>query len=723
MHAYLLSIITFMLVNLSVLGCGSDNGVFSFRLNDPPSNPSITINTPADGSTLGLTNDCSEAEGLQIPVLADTRLAENTEVTVRVGDSTSISTVVAAGNIDVCIDVPSDAQNIVVTVEASPEGSATVSDTATIATDTMPPDTEVAPVDPTTQVAITGRREGIVSFTWDDVPDNGVPLQSYEIRCARQPLTNEFDWDEASDIQVELQSTPSLSGSHTENVNGFKVGIDYYCLIRGKDVNAALTPLPAVLSTDVTINIPFMTTKITPANALSLTGAAALGDVNGDGIDDFIVGSSNASLNEPKFGEGEAYLFFGTETPAAKLQEDVRFVGPQNIPANFSFNFGIRVKGLGDVTGDNIPDIAISANQYTTDSTAFGRLYIVPGRGQPSDWDSATIDLTTDICTESVCITASDFVATFGFDIASGDFDGDNQNDIFLGNPIQNLFTTPNSAGGLMIIKGGAIPSVAANLEIFRNTDSDVQGFIMDGLENMQGLGTRITSIGDIDNDGFDDMAVVAPGTSDQSQGAAYILRGRSLTNNNSFILEQIQTDELELLGAVGATNSAVRVQSLDIDGDNDLDIIVADFADDEVKVYVNQNGQFSSQVFVTIIDDINESTARDRFGTNIGASNHPTFGLVGDIDADQKADLLISSESTNAGSGSTALFYADSIFSGAINRSQADVVIESDNNSGRQFHFSDFIGDFNNDGHLDFVVVNSNPSQLIGGNYITIYY
>ena len=89
-------------------------------------------------------------------------------------------------------------------------------------------------------------------------------------------------------------------------------------------------------------------------------GVAAIGDLNGDGIDDFMVGSFFADANGTD--SGAAYVVFGT-TAGFPLALDLTTLDGSNGfrivgPAGAALGYG----GAGaDVNGDGFDDLVVSA--------------------------------------------------------------------------------------------------------------------------------------------------------------------------------------------------------------------------------------------------------------------------------------------------------------------------------------------------------------------------
>ncbi|MHC5003999.1 MAG: FG-GAP-like repeat-containing protein [Planctomycetota bacterium] len=90
--------------------------------------------------------------------------------------------------------------------------------------------------------------------------------------------------------------------------------------------------------------------------------AAGAGDVNGDGIPDVIVGA-------PNNGTGRAIVYSGDDGSVLHT-----FNGQNN-----GDQFGSRVWGGGDFNGDGTPDVIIGAPQHDTGGANAGRAYVYSG--------------------------------------------------------------------------------------------------------------------------------------------------------------------------------------------------------------------------------------------------------------------------------------------------------------------------------------------------------
>ncbi|MEZ5471142.1 MAG: integrin alpha [Marinicella sp.] len=118
------------------------------------------------------------------------------------------------------------------------------------------------------------------------------------------------------------------------------------------------------------------------AGDLSGISVGSLGDVNGDQIDDFIVGASGASPLD-KIGAGSCYVVFGTDEGFPHPFELATLNG-QNGFVLHGINAGDgacnSAGGAGDVNADGIADILIGAgNASPNDISKSGSTYVVFG--------------------------------------------------------------------------------------------------------------------------------------------------------------------------------------------------------------------------------------------------------------------------------------------------------------------------------------------------------
>jgi hypothetical protein len=389
--------------------------------------------------------------------------------------------------------------------------------------------------------------------------------------------------------------------------------------------------------------------------------AVALGDVNGDGYDDMILGASRAGyLNQ--WDTGIVYIRFGAKFGNAVDEIHEKFfdltttatwnsdptVSALNYPDAEGHSAGVQINGefaghlfgaavaAGDFDGDGIDDIAVCASEYLG-PTGAGRVYVVRGRSDIS----GTLDLAAErIANRSFCISGRYFGDGFGSVLAFADLDHDGRDDLIMGTPYGG------SGGEVDIFYGRDFsPFQIASVDALTSPCTAIKS---------EGAGDRFgasLALGDVNGDGREDLIVGAPLASKfaTSGGQAYVFFGadRDPAHNKPFP----PLIDLSQGGAAGGANiyivdkiegealgTSCAVGDFDGDGNNDL-ALSAPYADiggaqDSGKVFIiyNEINQFSFKVFL----DVNEaagmmfssSYAGLGFGANIAAGNFNGDGL-----------------------------------------------------------------------------------------------
>ncbi|MEJ7734442.1 MAG: hypothetical protein WKG00_35245 [Polyangiaceae bacterium] len=256
-------------------------------------------------------------------------------------------------------------------------------------------------------------------------------------------------------------------------------------------------------------------------------GIAGVGDVNGDGFDDLLIG--DPLTDAPNDNAGTIWLYFGGSS--FDIVPDATFQGP------ILGWFGHSADGT-DVNGDGYSDLIVGAPyQYNADPSGNGsvELYL----GSPT-FDGSVMPQV---------LVGENNADKFGDELtAAGDLNGDGLGDFVVSAP-------GASATGRVYVFLGAEGAVGAP-----------QSF--DGSGTAEGFGQELTGGGDLDNDGFDDVILghqYYPLDVFASDGAVYVIAGAS---SGVFTLGQPQTqDTLGLGSSVSFTG--------DVNGDGITDAIL----------------------------------------------------------------------------------------------------------------------------------------------------
>lgn len=183
-----------------------------------------------------------------------------------------------------------------------------------------------------------------------------------------------------------------------------------------------------------------------------LGNAVAVGDVNGDGIPDLVIGSQRYSSNV-----GRVIVIFGTRTG---------FPDPID-PSTMSTTTGITLTGtnaiyfatalaVGDINGDGYADIIVGATDQTAAGVSAGMVYVVFGHG--GAWSNQTVGIASSTSitdgTNSVGFSGVATLQKIGNSVAVGDVNGDGKPDIIIGGNQSAVGAA--GGGGVFVVYGSS---------------------------------------------------------------------------------------------------------------------------------------------------------------------------------------------------------------------------------------------------------------------------
>jgi len=233
---------------------------------------------------------------------------------------------------------------------------------------------------------------------------------------------------------------------------------------------------------------------------------AAAGDLNGDGLDDFVVGAPRSTHGDAG-RVGAAYVVFGDPALGAGGSID-----PLSLDGANGFVFvgavehgltGQSVSGAGDINDDGLADLVIGGPWVDARGPFSGAAYVIFGDVElgaggvlsPADLDGAT----------GFVVLGASANDQLGISVgAAGDVNDDGTDDLVIG--ADQAGHHGISSGAAYVLFGSA--DVGAGGEVFAESLIDgPDGFTFAGAE-ASWAGHSTASAGDLNDDGVDDLAV-----------------------------------------------------------------------------------------------------------------------------------------------------------------------------------------------------------------------
>ncbi len=464
---------------------------------------------------------------------------------------------------------------------------------------------------------------------------------------------------------------------------------------------------------------------------------SSAGDINGDGINDLIIGAPGADPNGQYnlYGAGESYVVFGSNNGFGASFNLSSLNGSNGFVINaidVGDFLGISVSSAGDINGDGFDDLIIGAEGADPNGRySAGESYVVFGS---NNGFGASFNLSSLNGSNGFAIIGIDSFDESGNSVSSaGDINGDGFDDLIIG--AEGADPNGRYSAGESYVVFGSNSDFGASFNLSSLNGSN--GFAINGIDSGNSSGGSVSSAGDINGDGFDDLIIGAKGADPNGQrnaGESYVVFG----SNSGF---EASLNLLSLNGSNGFTINGIDVYDYsgnsvssagDINGDGIDDLIIGasnadrngQYSGGESYVVFGRNSGFGSDLNLSSLNGSNGFVIN---GIDSGDYSGSSVSSAGDINGDGFDDLIIGAFRADPNSQSDAgesyvVFGSNSGFGASFNLSSLNgsngfVIngIDLDDNSGRSVSSA---GDINNDG-FDDLIIGASGVDNAGSSYV----
>ncbi len=344
---------------------------------------------------------------------------------------------------------------------------------------------------------------------------------------------------------------------------------------------------------------------------------SGIGDVNGDGYGDILVGAQNR--DSVATDSGSAYLFLGP-VPFGIVDlssADAIFTGQLS-----GDNAGHWVGNGGDLNGDGYGEVIFSADKTDEGGPNSGTVYIFYG----------PISGTHSVTEADAKVVGENGNDEYGHRMQVGDFDDDGMGDLLIASAYVDAAAT--DSGAAYLFSGPLYGSLDASSATAR----------IAGVAANDHAAHSLTCPGDVNGDGHDDLLMGAESSDagGTNSGAAYLFYGPISGFISASTADAVFTGEASGDSAGSAVNGPG-----DFNGDGMDDLVIA-ANDRDVggvnagRIYIFFGPVASGAYSLSSADVMLDGAPSESAGNALGAS--------GDFDADGVDDLVVGASSNDAG-------------------------------------------------------------------------